>query len=119
MRTYIEDYKFIATHQTRPAKPDDRYMSAPLHWHLVGSLVARYHFTLSAAWDCAYNEAKCLFDVWAEAEGDDTLESVADMHMNDLCRKADALAKAGDDAGAEALYAQVQSFANLRKEATA
>jgi len=114
LRTYIADYRFVPEHEDHT--PDDPVrIAAPLHWHLIRCLCTEYGRTVSQAWNTAYNEAKCLFDVWAESKGDDTLMSAVDMRVNELCREADALAKAGRSDEAAVLYGRVQELCNLRR----
>jgi hypothetical protein len=58
-----------------------------------------------------------MFDVWAESNGDDTLDSVLDMYVTDLCREGDALGKAGDRAGMEAKFEEVKRLCDMRQKA--
>ena len=119
VRTYLADYRLVAEHHfsKTPADPNDEGIAAPHHWHLVRCLCQHWGRTFDQAWDTAINEAKCCFDCWAESNGDDTLDSVLDMHVNDLCREADRLGKAGDEAGMEAKYAEVKSLCDMRQKA--
>jgi hypothetical protein len=114
LRTYIADYRLVPEHEDHTPTENPVRIAAPLHWHLVRCLCTEYGRTVSQAWNTAYNEAKCLFDVWAESKGDDTLMSALDVRVNELSREADALHKAGrvDEAGE--VWAKVQELCNLK-----
>jgi hypothetical protein len=114
LRTYIADYRFVPEHEDHTPTENPVRIAAPLHWHLVRCLCTEYGRTVSQAWNTAYNEAKCLWDVWAESKGDDTLMSALDVRVNELSREADALHKAGRLEEAAAAWDKVQELCNLK-----
>lgn len=61
----------------RDGKPGDKsvgkLLSAPIFWHIILCLCDQYQKTESEAWNTPYVRASCMFDVWREATGDETL----------------------------------------------
>ena len=50
--------------------------AAPWHYHLAHILRSQYHCTKDEAWNTSITEARCVYDVWAESTGDDSLVPV-------------------------------------------
>jgi hypothetical protein len=63
----------------KPGKPGDnpvgKFLSAPIAFHLVLCLCAQYQKTETEAWNIPYSRARCLYDTWREATGDESLAS--------------------------------------------
>jgi len=46
---------------------------APYQWHIMLCLCSQYGMTPDAAWCTPYAVARCMYDTWAEAQGDKSL----------------------------------------------
>ena len=56
-----------------PTDGGSRGVAAPYQWHIVLCLCDHYGMTPEEAWAMPYAEARCMFDTYAETQGDKTL----------------------------------------------
>jgi hypothetical protein len=54
-------------------KPAGKFLSAPIVWHIVLCLCDQYKKTETEAWNTPYSRARCMYDAWREASGDESL----------------------------------------------
>lgn len=63
----------------KPGKQDDnhtgKFLSAPIVFHLALCLCDQYQKSETEAWNTPYARARCMYDVWREATGDESLAS--------------------------------------------
>jgi hypothetical protein len=69
---YLADYCKTPEHWEKEGSASKGFR-APWAFHFVRILTDRYGCTLDEAWDTPVSLARCLWDVWAESEGDDSL----------------------------------------------
>jgi hypothetical protein len=65
----------IANDRWVSEKSKGKALAAPVCRHLVLCLCDNYGMTVNDAWDHPYADARAMYDVWREREGDDSLVS--------------------------------------------
>jgi len=64
-------------------KPVGKLLSAPIFWHIILCLCDQYQKTEAEAWNTPYARARCMYDVWREATGDESLASEGTQRRTD------------------------------------
>ena len=72
-KTYLSDY--CTTPEHWESSEGTGGFRAPWQNHFVLCLCDHYNCTRESAWNTSVSEARCLYDTWAETQGDKTLIS--------------------------------------------
>ncbi|MCK9432568.1 MAG: hypothetical protein M0R00_06390 [Candidatus Omnitrophica bacterium] len=71
-------------HKRLPSNSGGKLMSGPPHRHIVLCLCDHYGMTVGEAWNRHYAMARCEYDIWREATGDESLVSPSLQMRNDI-----------------------------------
>jgi len=72
----------------RPSDGSGKPLKAPYQRHIVLCLCERYNMTKEQAWNHPYAEARCMYDVYQESRGDESLASeTVQRHTDEVLEK--------------------------------
>jgi len=104
-RAYLDNYNRLPA---LVSKGNVRKLDASPYWHMARILCEHYGATLADVWDTPKPVAICAVDCRAESQGTASEACDEEEAVLQLVQRAQALIDAGDNEGAQRLFAQAE-----------